>query len=104
MNNAMDLLNDAAGSAESKPYYGFSKLPIGYHEVVCFRIVNNKMYKPDSEKSGLPKCLLVELKDQVLFLPANISKKFIGAPELVEQLNNDKEKKLLFFGGARENK
>lgn len=50
----------------SKPYHGFAKLEIGYHQIVCFRIVKNKFGK---KGDGSNKNILVELNDEVLFLP-----------------------------------
>lgn len=37
------------GSA--KPYHGFTKLALGYHEIVCFRMVENKFKKQKIENS-----------------------------------------------------
>lgn len=46
-------------ACETKPYYGFSKLTLGRHEVICFRLVKNQFAKKDEcEKS-----VLVDLKD-----------------------------------------
>lgn len=50
----------------SKPYHGFAKLEIGYHQIVCFRNVKNKFGK---KGDGSEKSILVELNDEVLFLP-----------------------------------
>lgn len=86
-----------------KPYFGFSRLALGHHSVVGFRIVKNKLYRADSEKPGLPKTLLVELEDQVLFMPDYISKVFIDDEQKVAELNSDNIKKVLFFGGRRKN-
>lgn len=51
-----------------KPYKGFSQLAIGNHEISRFKLVKNKMYN-SSNPASLPRIILVELKDQVLFLP-----------------------------------
>lgn len=65
----MDLLT------EFKPYYGFSNLAPGHYEVECFRFVKNRFYKPDVENPDVPRSLMVELKDQVLFLPSRFAKR-----------------------------
>lgn len=93
----MELLNE---ERQSKPYFGFSKLKVGYYECVAFRIVNNKQYKPDAENPGLKQTLLVELKDQVLFMPKHISAKFIDNQQNFEALTSSTEKIFLFFGGS----
>lgn len=106
--SAMNLLCGAAAPTENqneiqKPYYGFAKLAIGDHKVFGFRLVNNKFHRPGSEKPGLPKILLVELEDQVLFLPENISKVFAEDEAKVAELNCDNIKKIMYFGGRLRN-
>lgn len=101
MSSAMDIL---IGATESKPYYGFSNLKIGHHEVVKFRLVRNKQYKSDAEKPSSPQTLLVELVDQVLFLPEYFLRQFGDNAEKVDELNNDGVRKFMFFGGRRENR
>lgn len=92
----------------TKPYLGFSKLRHGHHEIEKFRLVKNKMYvpaeqlKPD-EQPKLPRVLMVELKDQVLFMPEYITKAMGADDEKVAELNNDGVKKFLYFGGKRDN-
>lgn len=86
-----------------KPYLGFKQLSIGNHEIVKFRVVTNKQYRegaPDTTK----KALLVELEDQVLFLPHYFFEEVECDEEKVYELNKDGVKKYLFFGGERENK
>lgn len=80
-----------------KPYYGFTKLSIGHHEIVCFRLIKNKFAKKDDCK----KTILVELNDQIVFLPKYFAEKIKESD--IEELNADGEKKYLFFGGKREN-
>lgn len=79
---------------EPKPYYGFKKLFIGYHQIKCFRTVQNKF------ENGNQKALLVELENQVLFLP----KYFMDAlnSDDIKELNSSDEKYYLYFGGRRE--
>lgn len=104
MSSAFDLLRSFGD--DSKKYLGFKHLAHGNHEIVQFRLVKNKMYKPSNEKS-LKLSLLVELSGQVLFLPGYFAAKFQDADgeKKVEELNNDGMKKYLFFGGTRlENK
>lgn len=96
---ALSLLQSVG---DIKPYLGFAQLSIGNHEIIIFRLVNNKMYKKGN--NSLKKSLLVELKDQVLFLPQYFIQQFNGHEEdKVNEINNDGVKKYLFFGGQREN-
>lgn len=102
----MDLLTSASRPKpknteyeEGKPYYGFSKLSKGHHEVYKFRLVKNKMYKANAEKPMLKRILLVELKDEVLFLPQYFAEKFDDDDSKVDVLNNDGIKKFMYFGG-----
>lgn len=97
----MDLLNSAA-----KPYYGFDKLEPGtFFEVIKFKMVKNRFYKPKNDNSGVPMCLVVELHDQILYLPEHISRQFEGNnSKKIEKLNNDGVKKFMYFGGISEKK
>lgn len=106
--SALELLN-SSNIEEGKPYYGFSKLAIGNHEIIKFRVVKNKQYIASNAKTGLKHAILVELKDQVLFLPPHFSRKFIGedgdvCTAKVDELNADTDKTFLYFGGARANR
>lgn len=93
----MDLINV---DFEEKEYKGFSKLNLGLHEIVKFRLVNNKFYDPKDKEPGLKKTLLVELIDQVLFMPTYISEKFNGKnEEKIAEWNNNGEKKYLLYSG-----
>lgn len=98
MSSALNLLRSFG--TDSKPYIGFTRLPHGYHEIERFRLVPNKMYNKKKENS-LEEVLLVELKDQVLFLPSYFAVSFQDNHERVEELNSDGIKKFLFFGGKR---
>lgn len=85
--------------SSTKPYYGFTKLTIGYHKIQSFRIVKNKFAKETDE--GEKKTLLAELEDQIIFLP----KYFMDAlnRQDIQELNNvSNETYYLFFGGKRE--
>lgn len=101
--SAMDLLSGPVDT-ESKPYFGFSRLAIGYHEIIKFRFVMNKMYRADAEKPGLKRTILVELADQVLFLPEYFARKFEDDDDKITELNSDGIKKYMFFGGKRQNR
>lgn len=104
-NAVLLLLNEEEPpQGNNKPYIGFSKLPVGYHECVAFRLVTNKYFRPDAKNPGLKQSLLVELKEQVLFMPTYISKKFVDNEQNFDALVNDASKKFLFFGGANPNK
>lgn len=99
MSSALSLLKSCA--SDSKPYLGFTRLTHGNHEIVLFRLVKNKMYNPKVAGS-LKRSLLVELKDQVLFLPGYFAEKLQDDVK-VEELNTDGVKKYLFFDGKRPN-
>lgn len=101
MSSALNLLTSIGGSGESKPYLGFPKLDYGNHEIKLFRLVNNKNYNAATEGS-LKRILLVELEDQVLFLPAYFAKS-LQDDKAVAELNSG-GKKYLYFGGKRSNK
>lgn len=76
----------------TKPYFGFGKLEIGYHEIERFRLVDNKF--KDGEKT-----LLIELKEEVVFLPRYFLDNL--EEEDVRKLNTDDQPKFLYFGGRR---
>lgn len=99
----MDLLRKKVYN-DSKPYHGFKNLLIGNYKIVRFRMVMNRYYRPGSENPGLKKTLLVELEDQILFLPEYITAKFSGNKEEILQLNEDNKDKKLFlcFNGKRD--
>lgn len=101
MSSALNLLK-SAGKA-TKPYVGFSKLAHGSHEILCFKLVPNKLYN-SQEKKSLKRAILVELHDQVLFLPEYFAIALNDDPKKIEELNTDGVKKYLYFGGSRPNK
>lgn len=82
----------------SKPYYGFPNLPHGFHEISCFRMVKSKYAKKDSGTAG--KSLLVELIDQILFLPQYFSNNLNESD--INEINSTNKKMYLYFGGLRE--
>lgn len=87
---------------ENKPYLGFKKLSVGFHQIKLFRSVKNKFEKKE-ENGDEPKSILVELDDQVIFLPQYFKDK-ISDSEMCE-LNSDIENKkeiYLHFGGKNE--
>lgn len=87
----------------SKPCTPFDKLDTGYYEVIKFKLVKNRFYRQNSENPGAEKSLIVELANQVLFLPSYISKNFAGPNEYrVAELNNSSEKIFLYYGGSSE--
>lgn len=99
-------LNKLREVGPAKPYNGFPKLALGYHEIVCFRLVDNK-YKKTKGKNGKEtdnkknKCLLVELQDEVLFLPQYFSNK-LNEEDITELNSPGGETMYLYFGGRRE--
>lgn len=92
--NAFQKLQEAG---ESKPYHGFSKLTLGHHEIICFRLVKKKFAKQEDCKRSL----LIELKDQIVFLPNHFSEN-INDDDITE-LNSGGETKYLYFGGKNKN-
>lgn len=90
----MSALKKLEEVTANKAYLGFAKLVIGYHKFFCFRLVKSKFGKK-GEKS-----LLVELDDQVLFLPQNFSQK-MGEDDIRELNENiEKDKAMyIYFGG-----
>lgn len=83
---------------ENKPYYGFTKLSIGFHRIALFRVVKNKFEKKEDVKS-----ILVELEDQVIFLPQYFREKISDSDvcELNSCINKNKDI-YLHFGGKNE--
>lgn len=99
--SAFKLLQ-ACQSRDVKPYKGFSNLSVGFHEIFNFRLVNNKMYNKKKDKSA-KRVILIELKDEVLFLPEYYAVDFDDDAKKVDELNTDGVKKFLHFLGKREN-
>lgn len=96
---ALELLK-SIGSG--KPYHGFKELAHGNHKIVLFRFVKNKNYEPKEPKS-LPRLLLVELDDQILFLPEYFAAGLNDNDDKIDELNTDGIVKYLYFGGKRPN-
>lgn len=84
----------------SKPYLGFAKLSIGHHKIHGFRFVKNKFGK---KSEGNKTSILIELNDQVLFLPQYFNKKITESD--IDELNDNINSTplYLYFGGAEEN-
>lgn len=92
----MDILKKL--EEPSKPYRGFPALTKGYHQILQFRSVKNNFAKKSEHK----KTILVELEDQVLFLPAYFWQK-INEKDIVD-LNcmiSKGEFIYLYFGGKQ---
>lgn len=85
--------------SEAKPYNGFKELPEGFHKIVCFRSVPNK-YPTKEEDGKKSETILVELVDEVIFLPRHlcnrISSSDMGA---LNALIEENEALYLHFGG-----
>lgn len=62
----MNALKKLENVKPHKPYHGFGKLQNGVHKIECFRVVKNKFSK---KGEGSSKSILIELEEQVLFLP-----------------------------------
>lgn len=95
--NALKKLQDVK---PNKSYNGFAKLSLGFHLIEGFRFVKNKFGK---KGDGTNKSILVELKDEVLFLPQYFCQKLESAD--LHDLNSsieDDEKIYLYFNGKNE--
>lgn len=99
MSSAFNLLSSIG--ADSKPYYGFSKLDPGYYKIEKFRFVKNKLYVANAEKPKLKRVMLVELEREVLFLPEYFAVNLNDDDAKIDELNNDGIVKYLYFGGQR---
>lgn len=95
----MEALKKLANVTTNKPYNGFPKLAKGHHNIVSFRFVKNKFGK---KAEGTNKSILVELENEVVFLPQYFCQKlnekdisdlnsFIEAGECI----------YLYFGGRQ---
>lgn len=85
---AFEVLKSAGlKKKQMKPYRGFEQLSVGHHEIQSYRLVTTQY--------GVT--LLIELNGEVLFLPKYFAKDM--TEEMVNELNNDDEKKYLYFGG-----
>lgn len=82
-----------------KPYNGFIKLALGYHEIVRFRLIKNK-YKKDDENNQDEKCMILELQEEIVFMPQYFSRN-VNETDVIS-LNSDGVQKYLYFGGKRE--
>jgi hypothetical protein len=56
----------------AKAYRGFVNLENGYHQILSFRVVKNKFFK---KNEGTAKSIVVELSNEVLFLPQHFMQK-----------------------------
>jgi len=74
----------------------------GTYEILKFSWVKNKQYKSDNPDS-MRRVILVEIEDQVLFLPEYFAVSFKNQEEKLSELNTDGVKKYLIFSGMREN-
>lgn len=93
----MDVLKKLSEVKPNKPYHGFAKLDIGYHQIHCFRSVKNKFRK---KNDGPVKSILIELEDEVLFLPQYFCEKI--NEDNIRELNScieGGENIYLYFGG-----
>lgn len=96
----MDVLKKLEDTKPNKPYNGFTKLSIGIHQIMGVRFVKNKFGK---KGDGSSKSILVELEDEVLFLPQYFTQKL--SKEDVHDLNSSiqsNENVYIFFGGKNE--
>lgn len=93
----MNVLKKLENAQPSKPYRGFAKLNEGNYEILNFRVVKNKFGK---KADGSNKSILVELAEEVLFLPQYFWQKLNA--EDIRELNDGiqtNEKVYLHYGG-----
>lgn len=98
---AFDKLQEVGSQ---KPYHGFTKLSLGYHKIICFRIVENKFKKKEKKNNGMinnNRSLLVELQDEVVFLPQYFLNT-LNEEDIAELSSTVGETMYLYFGGRRE--
>lgn len=86
----------------SKPYLGFTQLSLGYHRVVNFRKVKNKFENLDGQSAMT---VVVELRDEILYLPKYFAEKLTDTniAELNENIDQNKSV-YLYFGGRGKKK
>lgn len=97
----MNALKKLEEVVPNKPYFGFTKLSIGFHQIINFRTVKNKFGKKGTSSAN---SILIELDDQVLYLPQYFNTK-VNDDEITE-LNagiDKNEAVYLYFGGCDEN-
>lgn len=88
----------------SKPYHGFKELARGMHKIIRFKLVKNKFAKSEAEAGGSanpPASVIVELKNEVLFLPQHLARKFNNDPNIISQINESGITFYLYFAGKR---
>lgn len=85
----MNALKKLSEVISDKPYYGFTKLPHGYHKIVEFRQSHGKYGRS----------VIAELKKEILFLPQYLVEKL--DEEDIDELNESEENLYLFFGGSK---
>lgn len=96
----MEVLKKLANVKPNKPYNGFGKLSIGFHQIESFRVTKNKFGK---KGEGNSKSILIELSDEVLFLPQYFWNKL--TEDDIKTLNSSIEandRVYLYFGGKHE--
>lgn len=96
----MDVLKKLENVRPNKPYHGFNKLSHGFHQIETFRVVKNKFGK---KNDGSNKSILIELSNEVLFLPQYFWGKL--TEEDLKSLNSSIESGehvYIYFGGKHE--
>lgn len=95
-----DALIEEDPFGPEKPYYGFKNLQPGNYEILSFRFVHNQYHDASNERSPR-RIVLIELEEQVLFLPPYMALKLRDDDDILEGYNNDGIKRYLCFGGRR---
>lgn len=83
----MNVIKKLNQVESEKPYHRFSKLSIGYHEIVLFRIIHGRYGQS----------VIAELENEVIFLPSYLGKKLDEND--ISELNACEEQIYLYFGG-----
>lgn len=81
----------------NKPYYGFTKLPVGYHKIVDLRVVKSKFGKKNNDNEAATS-ILAELENEVLFLPQYFNKLNTADIDELNLLGD----LYIYFGGQQE--
>lgn len=93
----MNILKKLEDSSANKPYNGFAKLHPDFYRILSFRCVKNKF---GVKTDGSNRSVIVELEDEILFLPQHFCQKLTN--EDIYELNScieSDENFYLFFGG-----
>lgn len=98
----MNALQKLEQLRSNKPYRGFARLPLGYHQIDFLRFGKSK-YGANGEESDSGRTIIAELKREIVFLPQYFANNLNESD--IEELNTciKGEGLFLFFGGRGRN-